>query len=155
MRKPSSSVVGLLDVIVIIDGSITTFVVTSVFILTSVQWFETEHMASDRTWHPGPAGCDHGWSLVVVVEVERNGIRDWHVMDAGSSNSIHLFIRLLRLVMSLSFSSREWQAERMSTWPGRLTDSDLSWFKELVNLYDVKAGGLSVYFMLMRNMVVV
>lgn len=54
--------------------------------------------------------------------------------------------------MSLSFSSRERQADWMSTWPGKLTDSDPTWFKELVNLYDVKAGGLSVYCMLMYDM---
>ena len=40
----------------------------------------------------------------------------------------------------------------MSTWPDELTDSDRTGFKELVNLYDVKAGGLSVYRMLMYDM---
>ena len=55
-------------------------------------------MAADRTWHRGPAGYDysrpaHG-RRVLAVEVERSDIRDWHVMDAGPSNSIHLFIYL-------------------------------------------------------------
>lgn len=91
---------------------------------------------------------------VVLVEVERSGFRDWHVMDAGPSNSIHLFIYLPAL-SCLSLSSRERRADWMSTWPGKLTDSDLTWFKELVNLYDVKAGGLLVYCMLMYDIPVV
>lgn len=91
---------------------------------------------------------------VVLVEVERSGFRDWHVMDAGPSNSIHLFIYLPAL-SCLSLSSRERRADWMSTWPGKLTDSDLTWFKELVNLYDVKAWGLLVYCMLMYDIPVV
>lgn len=54
-------------------------------------------MASDRTWHSGPAGFDYSRSSqrgFVLVEVERDGIRDWQVMNAGPSNSIHLFVYL-------------------------------------------------------------
>lgn len=57
--------------------------------------------------------------------------------------------------MSLSFSSRERQAVWMLTWPGKLTDSDLTWFKELVNLYDLKAVDHLVYCMLMCDIPVV
>lgn len=71
-------------------------------------------------------------------------------MDAGPSNSIHLFIYLPGL-SCLSASA---------LGNGKLTECRLglaSWqiqirLKELVNLYDVKAGGLSVYCMLMYDM---
>lgn len=33
-------------------------------------------------------------STVVLVAVEGNGIRDWHLIDAGLSNSVRLFIYL-------------------------------------------------------------
>lgn len=65
-------------------------------LLTSVQWFEKQHMATDRTWHPhGP--CRTGLQSplrVLLVAVGGNGIRDWYLMDAGLSNSIRLFIYL-------------------------------------------------------------
>lgn len=59
-------------------------------------------MATDRTRHShDPAGFERiagpPRRRVVLVEVEWSGIKDWHVMDAGPSNSIHLFIYLLGL----------------------------------------------------------
>lgn len=68
-------------------------------------------------------------------------------MDAGLSNSIHLFIYLACHI----FSSGKQQAVCMSTWPGTLSDTDPTWFKELVNLYDVDAGVLMVDRMQMHD----
>lgn len=138
---------------------------TSISIGTSVFFCQVSICLRDSTWlltehatvalqdltavGPPPAKGWRWWRW------EWDCIRDWHVMDAGPSNSIHLFIYLPGLSCLSASTLGERRADWMSARPGELTDSDLTWFKELVNLYDVKAGGLLVYCMLMYDKPVV
>lgn len=67
------------------------------------------------------------------------GIGIWWTLDLQIP-SVSSSVCLARHV----FSSGKQQAVCMSTWPGTLSDSDPTWFKELVNLYYVDAGVLMV-----------
>lgn len=76
-------------------------------------------MAADTACTPVVITVAFHMERMSVVKVAVNGIRDWHVMDAGPLDAIHPFIHLLGL-SNLSAS----QADSLSTWADRFR-SDL------------------------------
>lgn len=125
-------------------------------LLTSVHWSERQHMAADITRLSGPAGIQPAARSPppqrigrVLAERTEEHARHRLACDGCWTFKPRPSVRpSALLVTSLSLGSRKWHGGWMSTRPGELTDSDLTWFKELVNLYNVKAGGLLVYCVL-------
>lgn len=116
-------------------------------LLTSVHWCERQHMAADITRHSGPAGIQPAAEDGFWRDARRRRstrVTDWRVTDAGPSNPVR---PLCSSRLSASALGNGTPTE-CRLGPGELTDSDLTWFKELVNLYNVKAGGLLVYCVL-------
>lgn len=85
------------------------------FPLTSVQCFERQHMATDRTWHPGPCRISlesaSAVTALVLVEVEKERHQGL-ACDGCWTFKLHPSLHLsVWLVMSLSLSTRERQSD--------------------------------------------